>query len=123
MPKEVVKTFLHQPAELCYDRHGYEFVRPVGPEVLCARFTPDIHGTYYYTAETNNGTIKSGKFVCTKSGYSGYVKISNKDKRYFEIDNGESFCPIGLNLASLKYDNAPKSTVHFEKVKLKCHWA
>lgn len=116
---ETVNTFLHQPAELCYDEHGYEIVRAVGETVLCARYTPDTPGTYTYLIMSNSTIKKSGKFSCIKSTYSGYVKISKKDKRYFETDDGKTFCSIGLNLATIKHDSMPKGMEHFEKSDVK----
>jgi hypothetical protein len=92
-------VFIHQPARLEYDDHGYEQVVSVGERTLSARFTPTEVGTYLWKAvREDNSIAEQGSFLCTPTDHSGYVRVSQRDSRYFETSEGESFCVIGLNL-------------------------
>ena len=91
-------VFLHQPAVLRYDVHGYEHAVPDGDPVLAARFTPDEIGVYTYQAYYGAELYADGRFTCMASAHKGYVEISKKDPRYFAFSNTEPYVPIGLNL-------------------------
>ncbi len=91
-------TFLHQPAALTYDDHGYESVSPQGAPVLAARFTPTEPGGYRYRAMAGNEVVSEGDFRCEPSEHPGYVQRSSRDPRYFAFTNGDCYCAIGLNL-------------------------
>jgi len=91
-------TFLHQPAALTYDEHGYESVAPHDAPVLAARFTPTEPGQYRYLAMAANEVVAEGGFRCEPSEHPGYVQRSSRDPRYFAFTNGDSYCAIGLNL-------------------------
>ncbi|MCL2285357.1 MAG: glycoside hydrolase family 5 protein [Firmicutes bacterium] len=111
--QEHVIAFIHQPARLLYDVHGYETIEPVGEEVLCARYTPDTLGDYKYEAMAGEQVIQKGTFSCIESEHPGYVKVSKKDPRYFETSDGNAFCPIGLNLAALDSYRLPAGAEYF----------
>ena len=91
-------AFRHQPAELTYDRHGYESVQPAGPEVAAVRFTPERPGPYRWAAIGQGRTLAEGEFTCQGSDHPGYVEVSGRDGRYFAFTDGSSYCPIGVNL-------------------------
>jgi len=104
---ETRPTYLHQPAELVYDHHGYETVQAKGNPVLAVRFTPEIVGTYRYRALSGEEVVEKGEFVCVKSDNHGFVEISKKDPRYFAFSDGTPYCPIGLNLCTPPYYRLP----------------
>ncbi|MGD0092008.1 MAG: cellulase family glycosylhydrolase [Planctomycetota bacterium] len=91
-------AFAHQPAEFSYDRHGYETLKPQGPPVTAVRFTPAQPGTYRFRGLSGQNTAVEGEIACEPSAHPGYVVVSARDPRYFALSNGDSFCPIGLNL-------------------------
>lgn len=91
-------VFLHQPAMLEYDVHGYETAVADGDAVLAVRFTPDEVGTYTYHAYRETELYCSGSFSCADSSHPGYVEVSKKDPRYFAYSNADACIPIGLNL-------------------------
>ena len=89
--------FLRQPGRLVTDDHGYESVIPAGEPCFCVRYTPTEAGIYTY--ESDNG--ESGCFLSEEAGLHGYVRVSEKDPRYFCFTDGTPFPVIGMNLASL----------------------
>ncbi|MFB3880902.1 MAG: cellulase family glycosylhydrolase [Armatimonadota bacterium] len=93
-------TFLHQPAELTYDDHGYESLSPRGEPVLAARFTPTEVGRYRCRALAGDGVVAESEFRCEASDHPGYVQRSARDPRYFAFTNGDCYCAIGLNLCA-----------------------
>lgn len=66
-----------------------------------ARFAPPSEGTWQYrlTARDASGTVSSptGVFTVTSSANRGFVRVSTRDTRYFEFENGETFFPAGYN--------------------------
>ena len=111
--QEQTEAFIHQPARLLYDVHGYETVEPMGDKILCARYTPDTLGDYQYRAMAGEQLIRNGTFTCVESEHPGYVQVSKKDPRYFQTSDGNAFCPIGLNLAALNSYSLPAGRQHF----------
>ena len=97
--REIVETFLHQPAELTYDDHGYEHLVVTEPPVYAVRFTPLVPGAYRYRAWSGGEILEEGGFRCDPSDHSGYVQLSTQHIRYFSYSDGRSFCPTGLCLA------------------------
>ena len=91
-------TFLHQPAALTYDDHGYETTVTQGDAVTAVRFTPTEVGRYRYQARAGTETVAQGEFQCEPSEHPGYVQRSSRDPRYFACTNGTPYCAIGLDL-------------------------
>ncbi len=91
-------VYRHQPARLSYDRHGYESIESEGDPVLQVRFTPDEPGEVTWQALAGKQVVQSGSFTCTSSSHPGYVRVSERDSRYFAFSQGGSYCPIGVNL-------------------------
>lgn len=81
-----------------------EDIRPQGPPFWRVRFTPAQPGTYSYRLKISDrhGKTESGRgtFIATEGVLPGFARVSRKDARYFEFDNGEFFFPIGHNLRS-----------------------
>ncbi|MGC8828207.1 MAG: DUF5060 domain-containing protein [Verrucomicrobiia bacterium] len=79
-----------------------EALSPESEGEWCVRFAPFKTGTHQITivAKDRTGLVKSGpiRFVVAKSDERGFIRISKRDKRFFEYDNGESFYPIGANI-------------------------
>jgi hypothetical protein len=110
---ETRPTFVHEPVELAYDRHGYEGLLPSGRQVAAVRFTPVQPGRHRYRALSQGKVAEEGEFACERSDHPGYVEVSKKDPRYFALSNGAAFCPIGLNLAFPPSYPLPRGTEHF----------
>jgi len=98
--EETRPTFVHQPAALTYDDHGYESLTPRGDPVLAARFTPTEVGRYHYRALAGDDVVAEGEFRCEASDHPGYVRRSSRDPRYFAFTSGATYCAIGLNLCA-----------------------
>lgn len=65
------------------------------------RFAPPSEGTWQFrlTARDASGTTASptGVFTVTSSANRGFVRVSSRDRRYFEFENGDTFFPVGYN--------------------------
>jgi hypothetical protein len=76
---------------------------PQGHPVWRARFAPSLPGTYTVIAEVVDaaGSRQSAPatFTCAAADHRGFVRVSQRDPRYFEFTTGEPFFPIGQNLA------------------------
>lgn len=96
---------------------------PAGEPVWKARFAPMHVGSYRAVAilKDGGGTRRSPSvpFECTPSGGKGFVRVSKKDPRFFELSNGEPFFPIGQNLAFIgegQYVNLAKAEEIFDSL-------
>jgi len=97
-----VPAFLYQ-AYMRRNVHNVERLIPVGRRRWVIRFTPQEPGTYKYFLEIFDGTstrTKPRTFQVAPSKARGFVRISKRDKRYFEFDNGEFYYPIGHNVCA-----------------------
>jgi len=110
---EEIPTFIHQPAELHYDHHGYEEVIPTGEPVTAVRFTPEQEGKYTYQALSGDRIMEEGEFFCEPSSDHGYVGISSRDSRYFAYSDGTPYLAIGLNLCWPTNHRLPAGREHF----------
>ena len=83
---------------------GEEVFTPNGDAVWKIRFSPTELGAYTYTVTVKDkkGTVQStpGKFTSVASENPGYIRVSAKDPRYLEFDNGEPFWALGLDMPS-----------------------
>ncbi len=107
---EECEFFYNIPAELVYDEHGYEKVEPRGQAVWCARYFPPFEGKYEFTVSSKGKVLDKGTFEVAESNRRGFITINPKDKRYFAYDDGETFCPIGINMAFPTYYNRTDGT-------------
>ncbi len=67
------------------------------------RFSPAEVGEYRIVVaaqDSSRQTVKSSEmtFQSVKSVSSGFVRISKRDKRYFQTDDGRPYFPIGANV-------------------------
>lgn len=96
--KKFLEPFLYQPVEFIYNDEGIEKMIPCGESYDMIRFTINEEGDYSLKIEFQNGE-KEIRNIEAKDFYNnGYVKVSEKDHRYFEFTNGKSFFPIAVNL-------------------------
>ena len=81
---------------------GRETLTPVGEPYWKIRFTPMEVGTYklHVLLKTTDHTITSEEltFDVYESNRGGFVRVSEIDKRYFKVENGESLFFIGHNV-------------------------
>jgi hypothetical protein len=82
---------------------GTETYSQEGNPLWKIRFSPVEVGTYQYFIRITdkNGTSDSaaGSFTVAASNEKGFLHVSQKNKRYFEFENGAPFIGIGLNVA------------------------
>jgi len=90
--------------------NGVEQLAPVGPKCWKVRFCPTELGAYRYSIRVREGdgspdpakmttavVTPQYTFQATPSASKGFIRVSAKDRRYFEYDNGAFFYPIGMN--------------------------
>ncbi|MBN2451238.1 MAG: DUF1080 domain-containing protein [Lentisphaeria bacterium] len=104
-----VPAFWYEPCERrTVDAGGRvrDWVALDGPGRWQARFAPAEVGRYDVRALLRCGagqarSSESVSFRCTPRDHDGYVRVSGNDSRFFELDSGRPFFPIGQNLAFL----------------------
>ncbi len=78
-------------------------VGPTNDTSWRVRFTPQEVGSYTYqiTAVTSETTVTStvGAFAVTDSENPGFVRVDERNPRYFAFDNGSTYFPVGVNMA------------------------
>jgi hypothetical protein len=96
---------------------------PVGEPVWKARFAPMQVGAYRAVVRLKDrgGTRRSQSiaFECTQSDCKGFLRVSTKDPRFFELSEGEPFFAIGQNLAFIgegQYVNLCKAEEIFARL-------
>ena len=66
------------------------------------RFSPALEGEWRYSVrlKTPKGEdrTESKSFKCAASQSKGFVRVSRKDPKYFEFENGDFYYPIGENV-------------------------
>jgi len=96
----VVPGFFYQNYQRGW-REGAECLTPVGPPEWKIRFAPTQIGRYSYRiavrARGSRIVTAPRAFEAVPSNERGFVRVSRRDWRYFEFDNGEPFYPIGHN--------------------------
>lgn len=96
---------------------GIETYTPVGTPAWKVRFTPSEIGTYqYYIRVTDkNGTVNSNSnsFEVVDSNNPGFIRVSKKNSRYFEFDNGDPFIGVGLDIAWWQDEHKRISTYEY----------
>ncbi len=79
-----------------------EWFYPTGNYFWKVRFTPSSAGSWKYkiTIEDSSGTFESGEysFNVSNSANPGFIRVSSKDPRYFEFENGQYFPALGYNM-------------------------
>lgn len=73
------------------------------------RFSPHLPGNWKYklVARDAGGVVQSAEFsfVVVNSANRGFVKVSTRNTRYFEYDDGSYFPALGFNLNGGTLDN------------------
>jgi len=101
------KTVYRQPAFLYQDfrdeiRGGKEWFYPTDVFSWKVRFAPNEPGEWEYKiiAQDASGIIESEVrgFSAIPSSNPGFVRVSMKDPRYFEFDDGTYFPALGYNM-------------------------
>jgi len=81
-----------------------ELLTPMGQGCWKIRFAPVEVGTHTFTVKIKAGDDEletaPRTFIAAPSDDPGYVRISKKDYRCYEFDNGDMFYPIGHNFRS-----------------------
>ncbi|OGV68012.1 MAG: hypothetical protein A2498_04555 [Lentisphaerae bacterium RIFOXYC12_FULL_60_16] len=81
-----------------------ETLVPQGAPYWRIRFAPPQPGPWMYRIEVRDrfgtNTWGPGRFVALPPVQPGYVRVSPRDPRFFEFDNGRPFFPIGHNIRS-----------------------
>ena len=117
-------------------RRPSEWLYPVGKAQWRARFAPTEPGEYRCVATLRDraGEAKSPPvtFTCRAARGRGYVRVSRRDPRYLEFDDGTPFFPVGQNVAFVRdtyqtaemFDRLVRSGVNCVRVWACCEdWA
>lgn len=108
--------FYYQDYELKQDG-DIETLTPVGDPVWKVRFNPMETGAYHYYVQAAEGTAGTktpqSTFEVVDSDHPGFIRISPKNSRYFEFQNGDPFLGIGLNVAWWQQAEAGISTYEY----------
>ncbi len=101
------RTVYTQPAFLYQEfsdevRGNREWYYPTGRFVWKVRFSPPFPGHWHYrlTAEDAGGSSASNavSFVVSPSTNKGFLRVSPRDVRYFEFEDGTYFPALGYNM-------------------------
>ncbi len=103
-------AFLYQDFE--YDvRNSQDWIYPTDHLVWKVRFAPTEVGTWRYklTAQDADGSFTTDPqpFVVAPSANKGFIRVSARDARYFEYDDGTPFLGLGynMNFNHISWDN------------------
>lgn len=130
-----VPGFYYQP----YSRslqNNREVLAKQGDGEWRVRYAPDKTGEYIATvfAKDRNGSAQSKpvKFNCVKSDTPGFIRISKRNNKFFEFDNGKIFYPVGAKICwggsrgTYDYDEWLKryaeAGCNFGRLWLSPHW-
>lgn len=104
----VMPAFFHQEYYFAGPGENWrDDLRPSGAPEWRVRFTPDQPGRHRYALMMSVGggppekAAPAGHFEARPSGRPGFARVSGRDHRYFELDDGSFFYPIGHNIRSL----------------------
>ncbi len=83
-----------------------EWFYPVGSLACRARFAPAEVGTHTAVAKlrdrTGSAVSKAVTFECVPSQRKGFLRTSERDRRFFALSTGESFFAIGQNVCYIR---------------------
>lgn len=91
--------FVHRPISLQYDDGGIESVVVNGKDVHKLRFSVSNEGNYSLAVTYVDGDIQTVQYVAQGFANHGYIKVSDRDSRYFIFSDGTPYFPIGINMA------------------------
>jgi len=85
------------------ERSGQAWLYPSGDFIWKVRFTPNQPGKWQYKLRVTDagGTYETqpATFTVAASDSHGFVRVSQRDARYFEFEDGTYFPGLGFNLA------------------------
>jgi hypothetical protein len=97
-----VPAFYYLPYERSQGEQGREVLTPAGAGQFRIRFAGREAGLYTYDVVARGAgeerTLASGRFRVNPSKRTGYVRIGEKSRRYFELDSGHPYLAIGENM-------------------------
>ena len=98
-----VPGFYYQAYRRMQTKEGFEQLIPVGRPCWKVRFAAKEPGVHTYTISVRDalGEIRSEAKKLTVTAPKdprGYIRVSKKDPKYFEFENGEFFYPCGINM-------------------------
>ncbi len=94
---DIVYPFNYQPISVSYDDEGIEHIETDGTIKTVVRYTPRKCGLLKVAFLNNTIVIKTLELEISPSDNHGYIKVSERDSRYFEYTDKTSFVPIGIN--------------------------
>ena len=101
------QTVYHQPAFYCQEfldqvRERQEWFYPNGNFSWKVRFAPPSPGSWQFrlTAQDYGGVVQTQiyPFTVAQSSSPGFVRLSRRDARYFEFEDGTYFPSLGYNM-------------------------
>ncbi|MCL5996636.1 MAG: hypothetical protein M1546_11370 [Chloroflexi bacterium] len=122
-------AFLHQPHTYTV-RGNRDHFTPNGPAQWVVRFAPQRTGAWQYRlrAQDANGTIvypTNGAMQFNVSGQStnpytrrGFLRASQRDRRYFEFNDGSPFIGAGYNAGFGQTNAAEQTMQRYEQYKM-----
>jgi hypothetical protein len=121
LPAFFVQRFEHKT--ISKSGRAAAWMYPTGQPVWRARFAPREEGVYRVVAELRDGhgmaSSEAVEFRSTATRGAGFVRVSRRDSRFFEFDDGQPFFPIGQNLAFIgegQHVTLPKMEQVFENL-------
>ncbi|RYG26966.1 hypothetical protein EON82_01280 [bacterium] len=113
-----------------------EIMVPSGPTEWRVRFTPREVGAHRleFVLKTRQGVArKAGPALIATKGKGGFVRVSPRDRRFFALEDGASYWPLGANIAwagargTRDYDDwlaeYAKAGANWGRLWLSPHWA
>jgi len=95
-----VPGFYYRPFERKLEG-GNEVLTPTGAGKWIIRFAPQEEGTYQATVtfrdRTGIASTNPKQFKVTAETSPGMIRVSPRDHRYFEYDDGKAFYPVATN--------------------------
>ena len=111
----LVPAFFNQDYQPSDDAEGAYLV-PQGDSFWELRFTPVEVGQYRFVlaARDRSGETRWAEesFRCEAAQRCGFVRVSQRDHRYFEFDNGWPYFAVGENMATCR---GPVGTTDFHR--------
>src|SRR3990172_2913677 len=108
-------------------KDGFETYTPRGDPAWKVRYAPREVGLYrYYVRVTDrNGVAQSnpGAFQTVNSSNPGFIRVSERNNRYFEFSNGKPFIGFGLNIPWWQFQGRRLSTYEYYLDRMSAHGA
>jgi cellulase (glycosyl hydrolase family 5)/uncharacterized protein DUF5060 len=97
----LVPGFLYRPYTRAL-KDGKETLTPGGEASWRVRYAPSEPGAHQVTLRLRDrrGSIEKGgiRFTAARSHAPGFVRISPRNRRYFEFERGKAYYPVGANV-------------------------